>query len=319
MFPCPDAGIRAAGNTFPGTKIPRRFAAADFPVSRQEIRARKSGLALGLATILAEELDADWTKIRTEYAPADASRYNNLAFGAMQGTGGSTAVANSWLQLRQAGALARALLVKAAAAEWGVPEGRITVAKGVLTHADSGRRAGFGAFAVKAAALPGPVTPPGPVRLKDPRDFKLVGTRIPRLDGMAKTDGTAQFALDVKPEGLVTALIAQPPLFGAKLVSFDAAPARAVPGVLSVLAVPAGVAVVARDFWSARQGREALKIVWDEVPAEKRGTDEIFAAYQELARKPGLRARLEGDLDAAIANAVFAATGRHLTDLPFRT
>jgi len=273
------------------------------------------GVTTGLTTILAEELDADWDRIRVEFAPADASRYNNLSFGKMQGTGGSTAIANSWEQLRKAGATARTLLVRAAAAEWRVPETAITVERGVLSHAASGRKAGFGAFAAKAGALP--VPGPDTVALKDPANYKLIGKQVPRLDSKDKTDGTARFALDVKLDKMVTALVLRPPLFGAKLVSFEAEAAKAVPGVLAVFAIPpgiaapglaahgvaGGVAVVARDFWSAQRGRDAIKAMWDDSLAEKRSTPAIFAAYEELAKKPGLPARRNGDPDTALDKA----------------
>jgi len=257
------------------------------------------GTYTGLATILAEELDADWSQVRVESAPADVSRYNNLFFGPAQGTGGSTSVANSWEQLRKAGAMARAMLVAAAAREWSVPAAEITVERGVLSHARTGRRATFGELASKAATLP----PPADVKLKDPKDFKLIGRRIPRLDSKAKTDGTAQFTMDVYLSDMLTALIARPPRFGARVRTVDAAAARRVKGVTDVVQVPAGIAVLARNFWAARKGRRALRIDWDESGAERRGTDELFAAYRALARQPGTRARRDGDPDAAIAGA----------------
>jgi len=145
------------------------------------------GSYTGLAVILAEELDADWSQIRVEAAPADVTRYNNTKWGPIQGTGGSTSLAESWEQLRRAGATARAMLVEAAAREWGVPASEITVDGGVVSHAASNRRATFGELASKAAAL----TPPAQVTLKDPKDFKLVGKRVPRVDGSAKTDGSS--------------------------------------------------------------------------------------------------------------------------------
>ncbi|HEY3064979.1 MAG TPA: xanthine dehydrogenase family protein molybdopterin-binding subunit [Methylomirabilota bacterium] len=257
------------------------------------------GSYTGLATILAEELDADWSQIRVESAPADAERYNNLAFGPVQGTGGSTAMANSWEQLRRAGATARAMLVEAAAREWGVPASEITVERGVVSHAPSGRRATFGEFASKAAAL----TPPAQVTLKDPKDFKLVGTRVPRLDGRAKTDGTAQFTMDFSLPGMLTAVIARPPRFGATVKSFDPTAARRVKGVTHVVQVPSGVAVVATGFWAARKGRDALRITWDEARAERRGTDEVYAAYRTLAARPGTPTRREGDAATALDRA----------------
>lgn len=260
------------------------------------------GTHTGLATILAEELDADWSQVRVESASADAARYNNLFFGPVQGTGGSTAMANSWEQLRKAGAMARAMLVAAAAREWGVPPAEIAVSNGVLSHARTGRRASFGELASKAAALP----PPADVKLKDPKDFKLIGRRLPRLDSRAKTDGSAVFTMDVYLPDMLTAVIARPPRFGAKVRAFDASAALQVKGVTDVVQVPAGVAVLARDFWAARKGRETLKIDWDESGAERRGSEELFAAYRVLAGQPGASARRDGDPEAAIAGVARA-------------
>ena len=257
------------------------------------------GSHTGLAVILAEELDADWSQVRVEAAPADATRYNNLRWGPLQGTGGSTGLAESWEQLRRAGATARAMLVEAAAREWGVPASDITVDRGVLSHAPSGRRATFGELASKAAAL----QPPSQVTLKDPKDFKLVGKRVPRLDGAAKTDGSAKFTMDFAESGMLTALIARPPRFGATVRSFDAIGSRRVKGVTHVVRVPSGVAVVATSFWAARKGRDALRVSWDENRAEKRGSDDLFAAYRVLARSPGKPARREGDVARALRSA----------------
>lgn len=255
------------------------------------------GTYTGLATIVAEELDADWNQMRAEGAPADAKLYANLAFG-IQGTGGSTAMANSWDQLRKAGATARAMLVTAAAEQWKVPAKEITVAKGVVSH-PSGKKASFGQLAEKAATL----TPPADVTLKDPAKFTLVGKNVPRLDAKAKSTGTAQYTIDVKLPGQLTALLQRAPMFGAKVKSFDASKAKAVPGVVDVVQISNGVAVVAKNFWAAKQGREALEIEWDDSAAEKRSTDEILAEYKELAKKPGLPARKDGDVDAAFAKA----------------
>jgi isoquinoline 1-oxidoreductase beta subunit len=257
------------------------------------------GTYTGLATIVAEELDADWSQVRAESAPADATRYNNLVFGQIQGTGGSSAVANSWDQLRQAGATARGMLVAAAAADWNVPASAITVERGVVRHAASGRSANFGALAVKAAAQPVPASVP----LKDSRDFRLIGQYVPRLDTPAKTNGTAQFALDVGLPDMVTAVIERPPLFGATVRALDAAAAKAIPGVLDVVQVPAGVAVVGKSFWAAKLGRDALKIDWDDSAAEKRSSTQLMLAYEELANSPGLPARKDGDADAALGSA----------------
>ena len=253
----------------------------------------------GLATILAEEMDADWGQIGVEAAPADARRYGNRLAGGAQLTGGSTAMAEAWDEMRRAGATARAMLVEAASREWGVPASEITVADGVVSHPGSGRRATFGELASKAAAI----TPPAQVTLKDPKDFKLIGKRVPRVDGRPKTDGSAQFTADFSTPGLLTALIARPPRFGATVKSVDDTAARRVKGVTHVLRVPTGVAVVATGFWAARRGREVLRVTWDESRAERRGSDDLYAAYRALAIRSGTPAKRLGDTAAALRGA----------------
>jgi isoquinoline 1-oxidoreductase beta subunit len=257
------------------------------------------GTYTGLPTLVAEELDADWTQVKVEGAPADAKRYNNLLWGEAQGTGGSTAVANSFEQMRKAGATARAMLVAAAADEWKVPAGEITVRRGVVVHSKSGRKANFGQLAAKAAAMPVPTD----VKLKEAKDFQYIGKRFARKDTKAKIDGSAQFTIDVKLPGMLTAVVAHPPLFGAKPKSFDAAKAKAIKGVVDIVQIPSGVAVLAADFWTARQGREVLKVEWDETGANKLGSEEILSQYKELAKKPGLVARKEGEADKALSGA----------------
>ncbi|PCE32686.1 xanthine dehydrogenase family protein molybdopterin-binding subunit [Burkholderia ubonensis] len=257
------------------------------------------GAYTGIATIVAEELDADWSSVRVESAPADAKRYANLAFGTMQGTGGSSAMANSWQQLREAGGKARAMLVSAAAARWGVPAGELTTKDGFVTHAKTGKQASYGALVAQAAKLPVPAN----VTLKQPAEFRLIGHRIPRVDAAPKSNGTAQFTLDVAFPGMLVALLQRPPRFGATVKSFDASGATAVPGVVSVVQVPRGVAVVATGFWPAKQGRDALKVEWDETHAEKRSSDAILHEYRQLANQPGAPARKDGDANAAIAGA----------------
>jgi isoquinoline 1-oxidoreductase beta subunit len=257
------------------------------------------GAYTGIATILAEELDADWAQIRVESAPADAKRYANLAFGTVQGTGGSSAMANSWTQLREAGGKARAMLLAAAAKEWKTPVADLSVEQGIVSHAASKRHASFGALAAAASALPVPDT----VKLKDPKDFKLIGHRAPRVDAAAKSDGTAQFTLDVVLPGMLVALLKRPPLFGATVKSVDATAASAVPGVVKVVTVPRGVAVVAKSFWAAKQGRDALKIEWDDSKAEKRSSAALMDEYRRLADQPALPARMDGDASKAIQGA----------------
>jgi len=257
------------------------------------------GTYTGLATLLAEELDADWATVRVVAAPADVERYKNLFFG-VQGTGGSTAMANSWEQMRRAGATARALLVAAAAATWSVPAAELSVAQGVVRHAASGRSARFGELAARAAEL----EPPAEVALKDPKQFVLVGREdLPRVDVPEKSRGAARFALDFTLPGLRTALIARPPRFGARVRGFDASEARRVPGVVDVVQIPQGVAVLAEGFWAAKRGRDALRVDWDESGAETRGTVELVAEYRGLLARPGLVARSDGDAEAALAGA----------------
>jgi isoquinoline 1-oxidoreductase subunit beta len=259
------------------------------------------GTYTGLPTIVAEELDARWDQIRAEGAPANARLYNNLFWGPAQGTGGSTAVANSWEQLRKAGAAARQMLVQAAAERWQVPAQEIEVRDGALTHA-SGRRATFGELAEAAAHQPVPAD----VRLKDPAEFRLIGNpEIRRKDAAGKIDGSALFTQDVRLPGMLTALVVHPPRFGARVKSFDPTAAKAVPGVAQVVQIPSGLAVLGRDFWSAKLGRDALvpAVVWDETDAFRLGTDEILTQYRELAGKPGLPARRDGDAEAALAKA----------------
>lgn len=259
------------------------------------------GSHTGLATLVADELDADWSQIRTEHAPADPSKYNNLAFGPMQGTGGSTSMPNAFLQMRKAGAAARAMLVTAAAERWGVPEEEVTVKAGVLSHA-SGKQATFGELAEAAAQKF--VPDETEITLKTPEQFIYIGKpNLQRVDSSAKSDGSAQFTQDVQLPDMLTAVVAHPPLFGATVKAFDAAPAKAVKGVVEVVQIPTGVAVLATDFWSARQGRDALQIEWDESKASKISSDEQMARYRELAQQPGAIATDEGDADAALKQA----------------
>ena len=266
------------------------------------------GVWTGLPAIVAEELDASWEQMRVESAPAQVPMYGNLALGGkVQLTGGSTAIANSWQQLREAGATARAMLVAAAAQRWSVPAAEISVSEGSVSHAASGRKANFGELAASAARQPVPTG----VKLKDPSTFKIIGReKLPRLDARAKSTGAQQYAIDVMLPGMMTAVVARPPRFGGKAKSFDAAKAKAFPGVVDVVEIPRGVAVVARDTWSARKGREALSVEWDESGAEKRGTAQLLKEYRELARgKDAVVAAHAGDADAALARAIKRVTG----------
>jgi isoquinoline 1-oxidoreductase beta subunit len=257
------------------------------------------GNTTGLATLVADELDADWSQIRTAFAPADAQLYSNLLMGPVQGTGGSTAMANSWLQLRKAGAAAREMLVAAAAFQWKVPAREIAVERGVLRHAGSGRSATFGELALSASTLPVPQEP----RLKDPKDWIYIGKRVGRVDSVQKTNGTAAYSLDIRRPGQLTAVVAHAPQFGAVVKRFDAAAARAVPGVVEVVQIPTGVAVLAKDTWSAMRGRDALTVEWDDSLAERRSSAAIMAEFKETARRPGHVAANRGDAARGLAAA----------------
>ena len=264
------------------------------------------GSYTGIATVLAEELDADWSLVKVESAPADAKRYANLAFG-MQGTGGSSAMNNSWAQLREAGGKARLMLMTAAANDWKVPIGEVTVDKSVVYHAGSRRQATFGSLTAKAAKLP----VPDKVTLKDAKDFKIIGHVAPRVDIPSKVDGTALFTIDVALPGLLVALVKRSPLFGGRVKSFDSAAASAVPGVVKVVEVPSGVAVVAKGFWAAKQGRDALKVEWDDTHAEKRSSTDLMAEYRKLAEQPAKSAKKEGDAISAIRDAAHKVTAEY--------
>src|SRR5882757_6338128 len=262
------------------------------------------GVWTGLPAVVAEELDASWDQMRAESSPAKVPTYGNFAFGPkgnVQGTGGSTSMANSWDQLRHAGAYARAMLVQAAANRWKVPASEITVSDGVVSHG-SGKHATFGELASAAGKLPLPKE----VKLKDPSQFKLIGSekKLPRLDSHSKSNGTQTFAIDVMLPDMMTAVVLRPPRFGAKVLAIDSTAAKAVPGVVDVVQIPRGVAVVARDTWAAKKGREALKVSWDESGAEKRGTDAIFKEYRQISGgAEAVKVESRGDADAALKTA----------------
>lgn len=270
------------------------------------------GAFTGLATLIAEEMDADWAKVRVVGAPADASKYANLNWGGAQGTGGSDAMANSYEQMRKAGATARAMLVAAAAQVWDVPAAEITVERGIVKHAGKRLASSFGELVRVAATLPVPAE----VTLKDPARFTLVGKDdLPRADVREKVDGSARFTQDVALEGMLTAVVLHPPRFGATARRVDAERARAVPGVLHVVQVPTGVAVVATGFWAAKQGRDALVVDWDLSRAEGRGTAALRDEFRALLAKPGLPARRDGDAEAGLRGA--ARTVEATYEVPF--
>ncbi len=267
------------------------------------------GIYNGLAMIVAEELDADWSKVRVESAPVDPA-YNHTLFG-MQITGGSTSTWTEWERLRKAGAAARAMLIAAAAETWTVAPGGCRAENGHVIHIASGRHQSYGALVEKASLL----KPPQDVSLKDPKDWKLIGKPTRRLDTPDKTNGKAVFGLDVSLPGMLTAVVARPPVFGSKLKSFNAEKARAVPGVRHIVEIERGLAVVADGFWSATRGRAALEIVWHDVPVAKLDSRSQGDHYTELARQPGNVARNDGDVAAAMDRA--AKRLEAVYDLPY--
>ena len=249
------------------------------------------------AMTIAEELDADWTKIRVEPAPVDPA-YNHPIYG-VQITGGSTSTWSEWDRLRKAGAAARQMLLAAAAQMWNVDPSTCRTENGQVIHTNSQRRLSYGELVEKAATL----TPPQNVTLKDPKDFKIIGKAIKRLDTPDKTNGKAVFGLDVNVPGMLVAVVARPPVFGGKLKSFNADKTKAVPGVRYVVEIERGVAVVADGFWPAKLGREALEIVWDEGPRASLDSRTQREEYAGLAKKTGVVAKNEGEAVSALSKA----------------
>src|SRR2546427_11684215 len=253
------------------------------------------GVTTSLPMLLAEELEADWSKVMIESAPADKAYVNPMLFG-MQGTGGSTSVRAAFTPLRKAGAAAREMLVSAAAKTWGVDKAACRAEKGAVIHTPSNRRLSFGTLAAKAATVPLPHDVP----LKDPKDWTILGTRVKRLDSPAKVDGSAVFGIDVKAPGLLVAVVARSPVFGRKVQSFDAAKAKAVPGVKHVVQISPGVGVVADGYWSAKKGRDALDVTWDEGPTASASSPTISQLFAQRAEQAGAVARHDGDAQGAL-------------------
>jgi isoquinoline 1-oxidoreductase beta subunit len=251
------------------------------------------GVWTSIPMVVADELDCDWSKVKVEHAPA-APEYKHTVFG-IQMTGGSTSTWESFAQLRQAGATARALLIAAAMKKWNINDTSDCRTENSFVVC-GGKKASYGELADAAAKLPMPAN----VALKKPEEYRLIGKPTKRLDSKAKVTGKAEFGLDVKRPDMLIATVARAPVFGAKLKSFDATKAKAVPGVVDVVQVPTGIAVLAKHFWAAKQGRDALVVDWDLGDGAKISTQGLRAEYRKLAQSPGLVAKQAGDVDAAL-------------------
>ena len=255
------------------------------------------GILTALCMIAADELDCDWKKIRTEFAPA-AKEYFNPAFG-MQGTGGSSSVRSSWDPMRKAGAAARDMLLQAAAQKWGVDKSTCRTENGVIYHDTSKRKLTYGSVAEAASKLQAPQN----VSPKEPKEYRIIGKPTKRLDTPDKVNGSAEFGIDVKRPGMLYAVVARCPVFGGKVASFDATKAKAVPGVKNVVQISRGIAVVADNTWAAMQGRRALDVKWDEGPTAEVSSESISKTFADQMAQPGAEARKEGDAAAAMSGA----------------
>jgi isoquinoline 1-oxidoreductase beta subunit len=253
------------------------------------------GISTSMPMAVAEELECDWQRVRFEHAPADLV-YAHTVFG-IQMTGGSTSTWESFDQLRTAGAMAREMLIAAAAARWKVPARECRAENGFVVHGK--RRARFGELARAAEKLRAPAK----VGLKDPKDWKLLGHATHRLDSPAKITGEAMFGMDVRRPGMLVALVARSPYFGGKARSFRAEKAKAVAGVVDVVEIPSGVAVLGENFWAARMGRDALEIDWDAGSIAGHTTAAQLEDYRKRAQTEGKVAAAKGDVKKALARA----------------
>jgi isoquinoline 1-oxidoreductase beta subunit len=253
------------------------------------------GTVTSLSMLLAEELECDWKKIRTEFPGVDP-----VAFGPMQGVFGSMSIRTSWEPLRKAGATACEMLVQAAAQKWNVPKAQCRAENNTVVNLKTNERASFGSLAEAASKLP---VPQQNVALKDPTQFKLVGKSQKRMDTPAKVSGKTMFGIDVKVPGMLYATLLRCPVFGGKVKSFDAANAKAVPGVKQVVQVTNGVAVLADNTWAAMEGRKALSVDWDYGAQAATSSATIRQTFADLVEKPGAVARKEGDAVAALSGA----------------
>lgn len=264
------------------------------------------GVTTALPMIMAEELEADWSRIRVLGIPENPADWVRTI-----STGGSTSVRNAWDPFRKAGAAAREMLKQAAAEQWGVDVAGCRARNGAVVHDDSGRRASYGSLVERAARLPVPEDPP----LKDRSAYRVLGTPVPRTDLPPKVDGTAVFGTDVEVPGMLMAVVARPPVFGGSVTSVDDSRARRVDGVVDVVRIPQGVAVVARNTWAALKGRDALRIDFDDAGRGDVGSASLYERGREMVHSPGGTARSEGNVEQALSGA--ARTLEATYKLPF--
>ena len=269
------------------------------------------GTYTSIPMLIAEELEVDLKQVRLEHAPPNEKLYGNPLLGGIQATGNSNAVRASWQPLRQAGAIARTMLVSAAAKRWNVDPASCRAQSGEVLHPPSGRRAKYGELANDAARIPVPEN----LALKRPEDFKLIGTPAKRLDASGKVNGTAIYGIDARPPGVKIATLAQSPVFGGRVKSVDDAAAKAVKGVRQIVQLEDAVAVVADHMGAAKQGLAALKIEWDDGPHAKLNTKDIADQLEKATLNAGAVAQSIGDASKALASA--ATKVEALYQLPF--
>ncbi|SHI04645.1 xanthine dehydrogenase family protein molybdopterin-binding subunit [Ferrimonas marina] len=273
-----------------------------YPDNRVEILIKHlemgQGAFTGLAMLVAEELDAAWDQLEAKPAPGNAALYNNLMWGPMQGTGGSTGLSSSYLQMRQVGAAMRQMLLAAAAARWGVSASSLRTEQGRIYNGEQSLSYGELAEAAQSQAIPETAS----LALKDTKDFIYIGKPQRRLD-LGKTTGAAVYTMDLQLPEMLTALVIHPPRFGAKVKEVDSEKAKSMPGVAGVVTFFNGVAVVADSFWQAKKALDQVKVSWDEAEAERLDTDAMFAELKGLTQQQGLIAEQKGDSDKAMASA----------------
>jgi isoquinoline 1-oxidoreductase beta subunit len=266
------------------------------------------GVVMALPTLVAEELEVDLSKVKVEFAPPGEVYINGMLGG--QITGGSTSVRDGWDKLRIAGAQARTMLVSAAAQKWGVDESTLKAQNGVVTG-PGGKKATYGQLADAASKL----TPPKEVKLKDPKDFKYVGKPLKRMDTADKTDGKTVFGIDVRLPGMLYAALAQCPVIGGKVVSFDASKAKSMPGVKNVVQITDGVAVVADSWWRAKTARDTLTIQWDEGANKALSSASVSKGLADAMAKPAASIKQQGNVEQAMSGAAKKVEATY--ELPF--